>query len=260
MDNEDDTVKSRPGRRRGPNGIPLTLRKAIPGLDKLLLSDLEGPKVILVTGPAGAMKSTFCYALMSRYLQDAEEFGLYTTLEETVQSHLKNMESLGIDVTLNMQISDFTDLREIDKVMEGEDRTDYLAFIEKMIGHYKRVQGTNFTLFALDSLGAVYSLMPETDNMRTKMFYFFKMLRDHGLISFVIMERALEGPSQLLGNEGFLVDGIVNLGLDRIKGKLVRYIQVEKMRSSSHSMERHLLEVSDDGLAVLGPLFDTADF
>lgn len=237
------------------------LRKSIPGLDRVLLSDIEPPKVILVTGPAGAMKSTFCYALISRHLQETDRFGLYTTLEETVHSHLKNMESLGIEVTLNMQISDFTDLREIDRVMEDEDKTDYLAFIEKMIAHYKRAQGKKFILFALDSLGAVYSLMPEHEGMRKKMFYFFKMLRENDLISLIIMERALDGESHLLGNEGFLVDGIVNLGLDRIKGKQVRYIQVEKMRACRHSMERHLLEVGGNGgLSILGPLFDTAEF
>lgn len=234
------------------------LRKAIPGFDKVLLSELEPPKVVLVTGPPGAMKSTFCYALMSRHLQEAGEFGLYTTLEETVQSHLTNMESLGIDVTLNMQISDFTDLREIDQVMEDADKTDYLAFLEKMIAHYKRTHGKRFSLFTLDSLGAVYSLMEQSENMRKKMFYFFKMLRDYRLISLVIMERSPGSDSQLLGNEGFLVDGIITLGLDRTKGKLVRYLQVEKMRACRHSMEKHLLEVGKSGLAVLGPIFEPA--
>lgn len=231
-------------------------RDSIDGLDKVIRTEITPPKVILVTGPPGAMKTSFCYALMSRYLKDTGEFGLYTTLEETVQSHLRNMESLGIDVSLNMQISDFTDLREIDAVVGPDDQTDYVAFIEKMITHFKKLHGQKFRLFALDSLGALYSLMGGTGNMRKRMFYFFKMLRDNNLISLIVMERSLGGDSQLLGNEGFLVDGIVMLGLDRSHGKLVRYLQVEKMRAVDHSMEKHAIEPHKGGLTVLGPIFN----
>jgi len=202
------------------------------------------------------MKTSFCYTLMSRYLRKTGEFGLYTTLEETVQSHLKNMESLGVDLSLNMQISDFTDLREVDAVVAAEDQTDYIAFIEKMVAHFKRVHGAKFKLFALDSLGALYSLMENTTNMRKRMFYFFKMLRENELTTMVIMERSPNGDSQLLGNEGFLVDGILMLGLDRSRGKLVRYLQVEKMRAAEHSMEKHAVEPKRGGMTVLGPIFD----
>src|SRR5438034_9930762 len=109
----------------------MAFRSAIEGLDKVIRSDILPPKVILVTGPPGSMKTSFCYALMSTYLKRTNEFGLYTTLEETVQSHLKNMESLGIELSLNMQISDFTDLREIDQMVGASEQTNYLEFIEK---------------------------------------------------------------------------------------------------------------------------------
>src|SRR5438132_1583163 len=99
----------------------MAFRSAIEGLDKVIRSDILPPKVILVTGPPGSMKTSFCYTLMSRYLKDTGEFGLYTTLEETVQSHLRNMESLGVELSMNMQISDFTDLREIDAVGRSSD-------------------------------------------------------------------------------------------------------------------------------------------
>ena len=233
------------------------IRTAIDGLDRVIRTEITPPKVILVTGPPGSMKTSFCYTLMSRYLKDTGEFGLYTTLEETVQSHIRNMESLGVDLSLNMQISDFTDLREIDAVVGPNDQTDYIAFIEKMIGHYRKVHGTKFRIFVLDSLGALYSLMEKSDNMRKRMFYFFKMLRDNNLVSFVVMERSLGGDSQLLGNEGFLTDGIIMLGLDRTHGKLVRTLQVEKMRAADHSMEKHALEIRKGGLTVLGPIFET---
>lgn len=235
-------------------------KDSIPGLDKVFRNDVERPKIILVTGPPGSMKTSFCYSLMSGYLRDKNEFGLYATLEESSDSHVKNMASLSAKMTNKMQISDLTDLREMDQIDEivGDDKaTDYVLIIEKMIQRFKKTHGDRFTIFVLDSLGALYSLMEDVENMRKKMFYFFKMLRDNNLTCFIIMERSLSGESQLLGNEGFLADGILMLGLDRQRGKLMRFLQVEKMRASEHSMERHAIEVGKGGIQVLGPLLST---
>lgn len=230
-------------------------KNSIEGLDKIFRTDITRPKVVLITGPPGSMKTSFVYTLMSKYLDATGEFGLYTTLEETVESHLTNMKSLGVKLTRNMQISDFTDLREIDEVVDDES-TDYVQFIEKMIAHFRKKKKDQFSIFALDSLGALYSLMENEADMRKKMFYFFKTLRDNNLYSFVIMERMPGEPSQLLGNEGFLVDGIIYLGLDRSRGKLTRFLQVEKMRACQHSMEKHAIEVGKGGIRVLGPIFE----
>lgn len=234
-------------------------KDSISGLEKVFKTDVEPPSVVLVTGPPGSMKTSFCYTLMSKYLESANQFGLYCTLEETSQSHLRNMKSLGIKLSPHMQISDFTDLREVDKVVDEGEETDYIKFIEKMIVYFKKKYGDKFTIFALDSLGALYSLMEDEQKMRKRMFYFFKMLRDNNLTAFIVMERSIGAESQLLGNEGFLVDGIIMLGLDKSRGKLVRYLQVEKMRATQHSMEKHAVEVGKEGIVVLGPIFDTGE-
>ncbi|MDG6225633.1 MAG: ATPase domain-containing protein [Candidatus Thermoplasmatota archaeon] len=222
----------------------------IMGLDKVFKNDVKRPKVILITGPPGSLKSSFLYTMLSNYLDQSGEFGIYTTLEESVSSHLANMESLGVNLCMNMQITDFTDLRQ-----EGEE-VDYLHFLEKMLKHFKDKKGDQFTVFALDSLGALYSLMEGNANMRKRMFHFFQSLRDLNLYSFIIMERAMEGESHLLGNEGFLADGIIFLGMKRKQGRLSRFVQVEKMRATEHSMEMHALDIRSGLISVLGPIFE----
>jgi KaiC/GvpD/RAD55 family RecA-like ATPase len=230
-------------------------KNTIRGLDKLFKTDIKPPKIILVTGPPGAMKSSFVYALISKHVESTGEFALYTTLEERVESHLENMEAVGIKLSMNMQVSDLTDLREMDMLLGEEEKTNYIDFTEKMVAHLKKKMGDKFTVFALDSLGALYSLMDDTDNLRKKMYNLFQMLRDHNLVAFVMMERTLQGEAPFLGNEGFLVDGIINLGMERSTGKIVRFLQVEKMRAVAHSMEKHALVVGvDGGIAVLGPV------
>ncbi|MGA1792893.1 MAG: RAD55 family ATPase [Thermoplasmatota archaeon] len=222
----------------------------VTGLDKVFRNDIKRPKVVLVTGPPGSMKSSFIYSLLTSYLDHSGEFGVYTTLEESVSSHLSNMESLGIQLSMNMQITDFTDIRE------DQEDLDYLRFLEKMLRHFKKIKGEQFTCFALDSLGALYSLMDGEENMRKKMYHFFQLLRDLNLYSFIVMERSQDGESNLLGNEGFLGDGIIYLGLKRRQGRLSRFIQVEKMRACEHSMELHALDLRMGKLCVLGPIFE----
>lgn len=226
-------------------------KDTVKGLDKVFRNDIEAPKVVLITGPPGSMKSSFAFMLLSAYLRDRDEFGLYATLEETADSHLKNMESVGIAPCLNMQITDYTDLRG-----EETESMDFLNFTENMLKHFKKTRGDKFTCFAFDSLGALYSLMEDQEAMRRRMYHFFHVLRELNLISFILMERAVDGESHLMGNEGFLSDGIILLGLRRKQGRLTRYLQVEKMRATQHSMEQHALEVKDGELNILGPIFD----
>ena len=223
----------------------------IRGFDKIFKTDITPPKIILVSGVPGSMKSSFVYSLLTKHVESTGEFGLYATLEETTDSHLNNMESLGVEPSVNLQISDFTDFRG-----EEEENIDYLQFTEKMISYFKETRSEKFTCFGFDSLGALYSLMENQVDMRKRMYHFFRMLRDNNLISFIIMERAKEGESHLLGNEGFLSDGIIVLGMSRRQGKLIRFVQVEKMRATEHSMEVHAVEIGNEGLTILGPIFE----
>ena len=225
----------------------------VKGLDMIFETDIIPPMVILITGPPGSMKSTFVQSVMSRYLDQTGEFGLYATLEETVTSNLRNMESIGIDLSLNLQITDFTELRR-----SGEENLDYLQFTKDMILHFKKKIGKRFTVFALDSIGALYSLMNvPPEEMRKKMFHFFQLLRDQNLTSFLIMEQSLNGEMMTVGSEGFLGDGIIFLGLKRDKGRLRRFIQVEKMRGVRHSMEMYAMDVKPgEGLFILGPMLE----
>ena len=226
--------------------------ETVRGLEKIFYSDIKKPKLIIVSGGPGSMKSSFVYYLLTKYVETTGDFGLYATLEETTDSHLNNMESLGIPISINLQITDYTDFRN-----ENEEELDYLAFTENMVKYFKEKHGDRFSSFAFDSLGALYSLMDNNGtNLRKRMYHFFKMLRNNNLISFIIMERALNGESHLLGNEGFLSDGIIVMGLKRKQGRILRYLQVEKMRAISHSMEMHALDVGDNGITVLGPIFE----
>ena len=135
----------------------------IPGMERVIQNDVEAPYVSLVTGPPGAMKSSFCLTLLKNHLEKTGEFGLYCTVEETVDSLVKSSNSLGLQLPQSLQITDFTELRRENENM------DYLKFTRKMIEHFKQQHGDRFSVFVLDSLGAIYTLTTMDDVMRKKM-------------------------------------------------------------------------------------------
>jgi KaiC/GvpD/RAD55 family RecA-like ATPase len=222
----------------------------MPGMDRVLASDANAPYLTLLTGPPGSMKSSFALSMVANHLRHSGGFGLYCTVEETVDSLLRASQSLGLELPHNLQITDFTELRKENEAM------DYLKFTRKMIEHFKRERGDAFSVFVLDSLGAIYSLTKVDEEMRKRMFGFFDFLRSQNLHTFIITERQAGEHAELEGNEGFLADAILNLGLDRRNGQIVRTMQVEKMRHVRHSMEKQAMEVTDGGISLLGPLFD----
>ena len=222
----------------------------IQGMERVLHGDVRPPYLSLVTGPPGSMKSGFCMSMLANHLTRTGDFGLYCTVEETVDSLLKGADSMGIQLPQNLQITDFTELRRENENM------DYLKFTRRMIEHFKSQHGDRFSCFVLDSLGAIYSLTTIDEAMRKKMFAFFDFLRTKDLMVFIITERNVGSYAELQGNEGFLADAIFALGLDRRNGQLVRTMQVEKMRHVRHAMEKQALDIGPNGPVLLGPLFD----
>ena len=222
----------------------------LPGIERVMFNDVQPPYISLITGPPGALKTGTALTIVSNYLRQTGEFGLYCTIEETVDSLMRGASSLGLSLPQNLQITDFTELRR------DNDAMDYLKFTRRMIEHFKRERGDQFTTFVLDSLGAIYSLTNVDEKMRRTMFNFFDFIRSQNLKCICLTERQVGEFAELDGNEGFLADGIISMGLDRRNGKLVRTFQLEKMRHVRHTMEKQAIDVGPNRPVLLGPLFD----
>jgi KaiC/GvpD/RAD55 family RecA-like ATPase len=232
-------------------------RNTIEGLQNVFDNDIYQGAVVLINGAPGCLKSGFTYNILSEHLKQNDEFGIYMTLEETTESHIRNMKSLKIDLPDNLLISDYSDIRTRFENQENQkDQPDFMVMIEGVIKFFKNKESDRFTCFALDSLGALVTLI-ETNNLRNKMFHFFKMLRNYNLTSFIIMEtpRGYDVANSE-GGEGFLSDGIIEFGSMENPHDVAMYMQVLKMKAVSHSRKKHLIEIGEGGLAILGPIFE----
>lgn len=230
----------------------------VKGIDKIFQTNNYQKLAILVTGYAGTMKSTFVYAMMSRYLEhNPTKIAMYATMEQQKESLLSNIKNIGIKENDNVHVADYNRTREMYK--NEAESADFLDLTERLIVSTKEEHGADFCLFALDSINSLYTLIntEKQKDIRKRIYYFFKLLRDNDLTSFIIKEtqRPIGTVYAEVVDEAFLVDGIIELGVKRVGDSKKRYIEVPKMRQNEHSMKAHILEVKG-GISILGPSVD----
>ncbi|HDD60083.1 MAG: signal transduction protein [Thermoplasmata archaeon] len=232
-------------------------QNTIRGINKIFKTNNYENLIILVTGYTGTMKSTFTYNIISRFLENHPEYiALYATIEESQTSLLKNIKSIGIPTNDRIFIADYNKTRELYR--DESEHTDFLELTERLVVSTKEEHGDAFKIFALDSLNALYSLMRMEGEgyLRKRIYYFFKLLRDQKLTSFIIKELPREPTISTTESENFLADGVVELGVRRTLEGKKRYVEVIKMRQNEHSMRQFILEVGPGGLSVIGPSVD----
>ncbi len=229
----------------------ISLKTSVRGLDKLIEDDIPKNSINLVTGVPGTLKSTFAISLMCGYLKKRKEFGLYLSLEQSSESCIRNLESIGISKPENLEATDFGSLRR--KYRETERKLDVVKVTEEIIRFYKTREGDRFSLFALDSLNAFCSFAIEP--ARGRLYHFFNTLRESGLTSFVILETPSMNMLTEYTPEYFLADSIFELGVIEKADSITRYLQIKKMRGTAHSMKKHRVSVEQRGISVLGAVY-----
>ncbi|MDO9518281.1 MAG: ATPase domain-containing protein [Methanosarcinaceae archaeon] len=229
---------------------------SINGLNQIFDSDIPKKSVVMITGGEGTVKSGFAYSLMSNYLEQSGEFGLYITLEQNKQSHIENMKSMGVKSSKNLMISDISDYR----IDYSDEKLDIIDFIAKTIEMYKKRYGDKFTTITLDSLGAMYSLMYTAPHeLRRKIYQLFEYIRREGITSFIILEKYNDAGEnvQTTGMEGYIADGLIELGMKLNQNDALRYLRVRKMRATKHSMRLHIFRIGNNGIEIIeGHIFD----
>ena len=262
-------------------------RDAIPGMEKVFQTEPPEGSIILIIGGPGTLKSTFVYNLiansMAKKSADLTQC-IFVSLEETRASILRNIKNIGIEPTERIQIADMASfLKEIDRgketMVSDEEYTEMilekasrpLMVLPNREEDIKKITQRNSgqisakgkdpadtptmkpTIFVLDSLNALNSVIYRASkNIRKEMAHFMFKLREKSITSFIVME---VGDPKQHKPEHFLVDGIIEFGMMETQPrKFKRYMKVQKMRATKHSIEPFLIEVTSEGIKVVEEL------
>ncbi|HDI31756.1 MAG TPA: KaiC domain-containing protein [Thermofilum sp.] len=229
------------------------IESGIPGLDEILHGGIPYRNVVLLSGGPGTGKSIFGQQFLYHGLRNNEPGVLVALEEHPVQIRI-NMAQFGWDVRhyeekgLFAIVDAFTGgigeaaKREKYVVRSVDDVPSFVDVIREAI------RDLSAQRVVIDSVTTLYMTRPAI--ARSVVMTLKRVLAGLGSTSILVSqvsvgERGFGGP----GVE-HAADGIIRLDLDEIEGELKRSIICWKMRGTSHSLRRHLFEITDKGIVV----------
>ena len=229
------------------------VKTGIPGFDEILIGGIPKRNVVLLSGGPGTGKSIFSTQFLWNGLQLGEP-GIYVALEEHPVQVRINMRNFGWDVRQYEQEGKFAVIDAFTAgIGEAAKREKYLVrdpdSVEELVDVLRTaIRDTNAQRVVVDSVSTLYLTKPSI--ARSVVLQLKKVLSGMGTTSILVSqvsvtERGFGGP----GVE-HAADGIVRLDLDEVDGELVRSLIIWKMRGTSHSMKRHVFEITDKGIIV----------
>lgn len=230
------------------------VRTYIPGVDEILYGGIPDRAVVLLSGGPGTGKSIFGKQFIYNGLIRGEN-GIFVALEEHPVAVRKSFQNFGWDISSYEKegkfaiVDAFTGgygtaaqrekyiVKDVDNVME---LSDVLR---------QAIKETDAKRVVIDSVSTLYLTKPAL--ARNTIMTLKRVISGLGCTAIFVSqvsvgERGFGGP----GVE-HAVDGIIRMDLDEVDGKLYRSIIVWKMRDTKHSMVRHPMEISNDGIHVL---------
>ena len=224
------------------------VRTYIQGLDEALRGGIPAGHVVLIAGSSGTYKSSLAYWILYMNALMEQRRSLYITMEQSYDSLMNQMRSMGLDTESATAISVF-DVGYLQKRFGAEfSKKGWLQVFKKNIMSLRGKKGLD--LLVIDSLPA-FEILADFKERRKEIFRLFQWLKDLGLTTFVIAERpdfVING-NVIQGHyvEDFLADGIFHLRLHLVSDSSVqRRIRCVKMREANHS-DSYMALVFDDG-------------
>ncbi|MEC4817006.1 MAG: circadian clock protein KaiC [Scytonema sp. PMC 1069.18] len=230
----------------------------IPGFDVLSEGGLPVGRVTLVVGSAGSGKTVFSCQYLAEGIKRGEN-GVFVTMEEPPHSIRKNMRNFGWDIRRWEEEGKWTFVDASyppgeKPLVSGEyDFDSLLARIKYAINQVNAVR------VAVDCLGAIFTYIPDSAQIRTDLYAIASALRQIDSTVIVTSERTQEyGEISTHGVEEFVADNVIILRNVLIQEKRRRTLEILKYRGSSHYQGEFPFSIITDKGIVIIPLLPTA--
>jgi KaiC/GvpD/RAD55 family RecA-like ATPase len=216
----------------------------IPGLDSMLHGGLLPGRTYLVKGAPGTGKTTLAMHFAMAGVANGENV-LYVTLEEPSENLKVDMSKMGFNLsTSNFVIIDATPTAERYVLMENffesfaEGMDKMLTAIKEQFRqrYYHRVVLDPITMLKLTTV-------KEIEYRRS----FLTFVKTMGRLKTTVL---LTSELQKADVEEYLVNGVIELKMFEIQGKLARGVRVTKFRGSGFDGAIRPYEITDRGLVV----------
>ena len=231
-------------------------KTGIAGLDSILNGGIPRGNTILITGSCGTGKTTLSLEFLVHGALMGER-SMYISVTEAPEKLVDNM--ITYDFFDKKLINDkkliLVDLQEI-YVKLGLEKLEFtLEDVNILVSQIvKIVKELGIKRLVIDSITSICYRLTSKEEIREFILHLGKELSDLGCTTILISEllHSSEGYSQY-GVEEAIADGIIFMGNLERRGDLLRTIQVIKMRGTTHSRAKYVLDLTPIGV-LLAPL------
>lgn len=218
----------------------------IDGLDAVIEGGFSRGSLILLAGSPGVGKTVFGATFFCRGLCDLDEAGVYASFAEDAGTFVRNMSRhLGRDYEKciksgKCRFLDFVTVKE-----EG------ISTILELI--LAEVEGTKAKRLVIDSYSAMAQAFREKMDARIVAHTILgKLVRKAGCTTILISEAPRSREQLGMGVEEFVADGVILLRAGELDGRLLRDLEIVKLRGTPLP-ERRLVFTLSGGFKAFPP-------
>ncbi|MEM2104469.1 MAG: KaiC domain-containing protein [Candidatus Bathyarchaeia archaeon] len=229
------------------------LSTGVPALDGMLSGGIPRGFSVAVTGEPGTGKTILCIHFTAQGIADGDKC-IYVTTEESRGSIITQAGQFGFD--FSSAVNDGK-LVIIDALMGTENQWTIKALtVEELVSKVieaKKALGYGRARLVIDSLSAFWLDKPA---MARRHSYFVKKVFSKWDFTILATSQYAITTSEAFGwGVEHIADGIIRFRRFVRNGFLKRYVLVEKMRQTPHSLQMHEITIENGkGLVVLKPV------
>jgi circadian clock protein KaiC len=239
------TIQRTPGAdRMMPGNGPYRAQLGITKLDELLGEGISFGSTCLVSGVAGTGKTLLLLEFIYRGAKQFGEKGIFFSFEETKERIIANAHGMGWAIEEEIKKGNI----EIVFIPQPD------ILVEKHLLMMKdRIAAMGAKRIAVDSASVFVHKITDPQIVREKMFQLATLVQMAQAIGFFAADIPYGSDSiSRFGVEETVVDGIILLTASNNEKTLKRdrFIEIYKLRNTSHANGRHEMQIGNNGIIV----------
>ncbi len=226
----------------------------IEGIAHILNGGIPRGNTVLVAGSVGTGKTSICIEFLIHGAL-AGENSLYLSVTEPTKKLLRNVIPFDFfeDRILKQGRLQFRDLPDIYEKL-GIEKTELdLEEVKMLVETVEElVEEHEINRFVLDSVTSVSYRLKDQELIREFLLRMGTVLSSKGCTSLLVSEiGAAEDSYSRWGVAEAIADGVIVTGNLERRGDLLRTLQIVKMRGTSHSRAKYVLDLTTEGVLLV---------
>ena len=218
----------------------------VPNLDNLLNGGPLRGTTTLISGPAGAGKTTLALQYVAAACERGERATVYE-FDERIGTLLLRSRTLGLDVQPYID----TGMLRLQQVDPAELSPGEFATMMQ-----REVADRDCRMIMVDSISGYLTAMPQEQQLMLQMHEMLSYLNRSGVVTFLINpQQSLLGTLQMGGiNVSYIADTVLMLRFFEADGRIRKALSVLKNRAGPHEDTIRELRIGSGGVRVGPPL------